>query len=191
MSLFVNVIEISLIRTHIKSGNVIWCLWISCPLRAGLAPHLTTQGFHKSPLPLTAELTVMWTHLKTFAWKSERKMLTFIQQPIFRDFSTSEKKRKKNYHFSYVHSPGRSVPELRICCHGAGMMDWFECTGSAVMDVDVYWKELDRGVKGNKKKIFLSKQKNIIFAYIIFVVCFCLITVCFVDSPEVQWIVNL
>lgn len=36
------------------------------------------------------------------------------------------------------------------------------------MDVDVYWKELDRGVKGNKKKIFLSKQKNIIFAYIIF-----------------------
>lgn len=57
------------------------------------------------------------------------------------------------------------------------------------MDVDVYWKELDRGVKGNKKKIFLCQnKKNIIFAYVIFVVCFCLITVCFVDlfSPEVQ-----
>lgn len=40
-----------------------------------------------------------------------------------------------------------------------------------------------------KKKLFLCQNKKIYnFAYIIFVVRFCLITVCFVDlfSPEVQ-----
>lgn len=87
-------------------------------------------------------------------------MQTFIQQPIFWDFSTSEKEKEKKKTLLICTFPLDVVyPELRICCHGAGMMDWFECTGSAVMDVDVYWKELDRGVKGNKKKIFLSKQK--------------------------------
>lgn len=56
------------------------------------------------------------------------------------------------------------------------------------------WTWTCAGLRGKEdireKTIFMSKQKYkyIIFAYIIFVVRFCLITVCFVDlfSPEVQ-----
>ncbi len=100
-------------------------------------------------------------------------MLTFIQQPIFWDFSASEKEKEKKNTTSHMYIPtGRSVPRTEDLLSWSRIDDWFECTGSAVMDVDVYWKELDRWVKGKKKKLFLSKQKNIIFAYIIFVVCF-------------------
>lgn len=53
----------------------------------------------------------------------------------------------------------------------------------------------EEDIREKKKNYFYVKTKiyiYIIFAYIIFVVRFCLITVCFVDffPPEVQWIVN-
>lgn len=55
--------------------------------------------------------------------------------------------------------------------------DEIECTGSAIMDVDVYRKESE-----DVKSIFLCQNKNLYnFVFVIFVVFICLIIVSFVD----------